>query len=156
MIQTTHILRNILTQDIGRYPTKKEILENLIDPTEAEMTAIQYWKKHHYTKLWKNKTPLEKIQSLQELSQLLNKINAGDKVTITTKQEGWYYSPSEKRLNFDPQTPSIISTLHETAHHIFKATELGACIYSTSLFIKTFPKEYAQLDWNGHLLTKKP
>lgn len=50
--------------------------------------------------------------------------------------------------------PSIITALHEFAHALYGADETQACRWSVQLFRKTFPKAFAQLDWQGHMLIK--
>lgn len=50
--------------------------------------------------------------------------------------------------------PSIITGLHELAHHLFGESETKACRWSVWLFKKTFPKAFNQLVWHGHMLVK--
>jgi hypothetical protein len=63
-----------------------------------------------------------------------------------------YHKPSKTIIM--NQSTSIISLLHEMAHHLFGNSELKACRWSVWLFKKTFPKAFQKLVWKGHMLTK--
>ena len=73
----------------------------------------------------------------------------------------WAYSPARKTIIGDANNLSIISTLHEYAHartewisdfDSEKKKELAACAISVGIFREIFPKSYARLEWNGHML----
>lgn len=51
---------------------------------------------------------------------------------------------------------SVITFLHEWGHAIYGTSEREACRWSINLFRKIFPKQFAKLAVNGHLLLTKP
>jgi hypothetical protein len=63
------------------------------------------------------------------------------------------YNPKNQTI-FINESTSIISLLHEFAHHRFGSNELKACRWSVWLFKKTFPKAFQKLKWKGHMLKK--
>jgi hypothetical protein len=46
---------------------------------------------------------------------------------------------------------SVITALHEFAHHRFGASEMKACRWSVQLFRKTFPRTFARGRFVGHV-----
>jgi hypothetical protein len=136
------------------YPTKKEILENppKIQP-ETKDIVIQ-WKKE-FIKKWKLFSNAEKIE---ELNKLINYIETTENAKIPKviiKQGSYYrYSRKTKTIYHNKNRPSIISTLHELAHHFWGDSELNACKWSIHLFKEAFPSMFKELTWEKHLLVK--
>jgi hypothetical protein len=138
----------------NNYPTKEVILaeEQMFKPELIK--KIKEWKKAS----WKNAKTLgadDKFTALQELIMLM--------ATIYSKPVGVQYTPEIRSCCYVPMTQtiyindsvSIISTMHEFAHHLFGADETKACKWSVWLFKKTFSKAFEQLVWKGHMLTKR-
>ncbi len=48
--------------------------------------------------------------------------------------------------------PSLVSFLHEFAHHIYGSSETKARVFSTGLFLAAFPRLYARACKRGTLL----
>jgi hypothetical protein len=139
---------------LTKYPTKEEILENLYTPTNTELLVIQEWKQAYY-KAWAAKTEKEKHDSLEVLlNSLINALKAPP-ITYVKDEYGWRYYPEKKIIVGHIKNPSIISALHELGHHLYGSSELFACIYSVGIFKESFPSAYKNLEFKGHMLTKK-
>jgi hypothetical protein len=131
------------------YPTKEKILKTPYKHLSITLELVNIWKKDFYqTEFWKE----NKIKCLEYLIGGLSHMRYITNVTIGKK---YCYQPNSKTIVLDKNNPSIISTLHEYAHHILGPDELEACRWSVWLFKKCFPNEYAKLTWKGHML-KKP
>ena len=74
------------------------------------------------------------------------------KIKTTTEYQ---YNPRTRTIYHNKNNPSIISSLHELAHHLYGEDELIACKWSINLFRTAFPKSYAKLECENHLLIKK-
>ena len=134
------------------YPTKEEILKNLMLPDEDERKVITKWKEENYIKgQWKKKNNQEKLDALKDLIIELNIANREEPIHIV---EGgmWAYMPNQNTITMDVGRPSIISALHELGHHIYGSPELLACQYSIGIFYHKFRKSYEKLEWDGHML----
>lgn len=134
------------------YPTKEEILKKEPKFKKNTILIIKLWKIENY-KNWKDHQKKDQIIGLIMLINLLCKVYKKSKPKIKLDNEYMYDSKS-KTIYLDPKNPSIISTLHELAHHIFNANEKKACIWSIWLFKKCFPRSAIKLKWNEHLLVK--
>jgi Zn-dependent peptidase ImmA (M78 family) len=130
------------------YPTKEKILEKETKHKKETVLLLIAFKKK-----WKTKTKTkEKFKALKTLLNNLAKIYKKElKVEYEPTAPSCYYNPKEKTIYLN-ESLSIISTLHEFAHHLYGKSELTACRWSVSLFKKTFPLAYNKLHWNGHLL----
>ena len=137
------------------YPTKKEILENLPNIDQKTMQIIMNWKKDWLKT--KNKSEETKFK---EIKKLLTKIAKENNKPVKIKLEN--NSPSSFYCNNKivlAKPISIITELHELAHHLFGSSELIACQWSISIFSKIFPNAFNKLIWKGHMLvrsTNKP
>jgi len=139
------------------YPTKKEILKKEIKFKIGVIFLTKNLKKE-WIKLKKQKqTEKEKIEGkkgllaayVTTLGMLYDK-QVG--ITFDEKTKS-HYNPKTKMINI--QNLSIITTMHEFAHHILGSSEKKACIWSVWLFKRTFPRSYKKLKWNKHMLIKK-
>lgn len=70
-----------------------------------------------------------------------------------------FYNHDQYTIHID-KSKSLISLLHEYGHHLHMSApnnhqELLACIWSIGLFQAVFPKAYAKLDWDNHMLKRK-
>lgn len=142
-----------MTQNHPNYPTKEEILENLYVPTDKEKEAVIQWKKEYYKGLWGKMSSKEKGYGLKILIHRL--CNAQGRVhPLWAEGSVWSYS-EKKVITYSLEKMSIVSALHELGHHLYRASELEACRYSIGIFSVCFPRAYARLDWEGHLLVKR-
>ena len=142
----------ILKDLVNMYPTKDEILNAKQNFKKETILIVKLWKAQNY-KGWKDKNKKIQIDSLVTLINALCKVYKVKKPKIKANDE-YMYNTKTKTIYLDPENPSIISTLHELAHHMFKADEYKACIWSVWLFKKCFPKSAAKLKWDQHLLIK--
>ena len=136
------------------YPTKKQILAQLPTIKESTLKIVLAWKDGLWSQL-KTKEEPDKLEALQAL--LLTLAASYDKPLIgvhVTNRDSSHYKPEKKTIHLkNPQ--SIISALHELAHHLYGSSELKACKWSIALFKRTFPISYSQLEWQGHMLVRK-
>lgn len=141
------------------YPTQKQILQTKPDISKKIIDATLLWKTNHL-KRWRDYSTPEKIKNLHTLINILTtthqKENKNYKKTLKIKNDLIYaYNTDSRTIFLDKNNPSIISTLHELAHHLYGPSELSACRWSVWLFKECFPGLYKKLEWKGHLLTKK-
>lgn len=140
------------------YPTKEQIMEALYEPTEKEYIAVKTWKIEHFNRKWSHMRLEDKHAALKELVYAVCAARGLRREmwpSYTPIGEEWAYRPEAKQILAQTENPSIISALHELAHHLTGASETEACRFSIGIFIKCFPKTYAKLEWHGHML-KKP
>jgi hypothetical protein len=134
------------------YPNQEEILNGEINFKSKTVNTIKEWKKTNF-KGWKEKQNEDQISLLKEL--LLQLATVYEKpVEVITDAEKYHYNPTTKTIGICHNHPSIISSLHEFAHHILGRNEKKACRWSVQLFKKVFPKAFARLSFQGHLLVK--
>ena len=134
------------------YPTKERIMERLPPIKEEVLTYMKFWKE-----LWIINKKHSNEYKLNTLTEMLH--NLAD---IYKKPINVQYSPESSTAYYECITKtihitkslSIISALHEFAHHIFGKSELQACRWSVSVYSKTFPKSFEKLKWEGHMLVK--
>jgi hypothetical protein len=140
------------------YPTKEQILNHHIDIKQAYINTISHWKIFCYLKRWKKSNNQIKLKDLETLLwdlEIHNFLYSPDKtIKLLDVQYGtdYHYDSENHIIVLDSNHPSIISTLHEFAHHLLGPDELEACAWSVNLFKKCFPKKYEKLSWKGHML----
>ena len=135
------------------YPTKEEILEKKPKFRKGTIQAVKLWKKE-YIKGWKFRTDEEKIKLLKSLIKSLEEIYEKPVKEVIASNDDFYDTKS-RAIYLNAVKPSIISTLHEFAHHILGDSELKACVFSVWLFKLCFPGLYLNLQWKEHLLLIK-
>lgn len=139
------------------YPTKKEILETKPEIPSLVIDYILAWKKTHL-KQWKRYGNMEKISALKQLITLTNVVTMYlgiNKRKVRVKSDIVYkYNSLTKTIYQNAENPSIISALHELAHHLYGEDELTACRWSVWIFMECFPGLYKKLSWKNHLLIK--
>lgn len=114
--------------------------------------VLKLWKKIHF-KNWKNFSPEEQLLKLRFLITVLYLAEENNEPIPKVEDSYKYaYNPSRNTVYLDTEHPSIISTLHELGHAIHGSSELKACRYSIWLFKTVFPKSFATLKTDGHLL----
>jgi hypothetical protein len=133
------------------YPTKTQILKVKPKFRNGVVMITNLWKTM-VMKNWKNKTKWIKIE---ELSLLILALVALHRMESPDIELDNHYSYDEQgTIHIDFKHPSIISTLHETAHYLFGSSELKACRWSVHLFKECFPSEYKKLRWENHMLVQ--
>jgi hypothetical protein len=135
------------------YPTKEKILKTkpIINQKTIEITKT--WKKLALPN-WKKDINWTKYHKLEMLIITLSETNNKEPPTITA-DTSYFYNPNNKTIHIDLNNTSIISSLHELAHHLYGPSELKACRWSIWLFITCFPLLYKKLKWSNHLLIKQ-
>lgn len=138
---------------MNNYPTQDEILSKKPKFKKETIHTIKTWKKDHI-KDWKYKNPKEKIKLLKTLIKSLEDIYEKPIKDIINSDTDMY-DQKNKTIYLNLNKPSIISTLHEFAHHILGTNELKACQWSYWIFAECFPGLLKKLIWEKHLLVKK-
>jgi len=134
-----------------KYPTKEEILEKEVLFKKDTIASTIEWKKRFFEKgKWKDANKNEAIKLL--LSSYAD-IYAMP-VHVDIKNIDPMYDPTTLTIYLNKEKPSILSAMHEFAHHLYGSSELTACRWSVWLFKKTFPKTYESLVWDNHMLRK--
>lgn len=140
------------------YPTKEEILETEIHFKDEVIEVVKLFKKK-----WVNaRKTIEqeqelKIKKQKLITELIDNLGTihGKKANVTfDENEPNCYNPITKTININ-KTLSIVTTMHEFAHHLFGSSEKKACMWSIWLFKKTFPVSYKNLKWDKHMIIKQ-
>lgn len=136
------------------YPTKDEILAAL-DTTDVSsyLPILNEWKDTYYVNQWSLLSNESKLNALERLCQMVA-LSSPNVELKTIRGKDYAYSPLNNTVILG-KTASIMSTLHELGHAIIGWSELDACRFSVKLFQQIFPREYAQLEWQGHMLIRK-
>lgn len=129
------------------YPTKEQIINPKLKFKKETIAAVLSWKKE----IWK-KVP--KMEALTILIQTLANLYDKPVSVSRTDNKSCYYNIATQTIYINDSL-SIISALHEFAHHLFGSSELKACRWSVQLFQLTFPKAFERLVWQGHMLKKQ-
>ena len=158
------------------YPETKEVLECLLNETEFQtifpegkemIKEIKRWKNKEWKDKKDKKDGTKKLAIARLMLNIANKTNKGASLN-GIKLDGYmpymdyenqdehtegrsYYAPEERVIVIGGKA-SIITGLHELAHHIYGDSELKACVFSISLFKIAFPKAFEKLNWEGHML----
>lgn len=135
---------------MSRYPTKEEILEEWTGEGLLPFLILKDWKRKFW-KGWGKKTEAGKNVALDVLLD--------DLCNIRTGRPNWdfrngppCFDPVSSTIHLDINNPSVLSTLHEFGHWLYGPSELKSCRFSVHLFKDVFPKDYARLRWEGHML----
>jgi len=147
-------LSRLLSAIVGDsvYPTKEKILAKPIKHKRGVIQIIKTWKDDWKTA--KDQNPREKFESIKILlTHLAESYNKPVNVEFIPELPSCCYNLKTQTISINGTT-SIISALHEMAHHLFGSSELKACRWSIWLFKKTFPIAYSKLIWNQHMLVR--
>ena len=138
----------------SNYPTKETILEVELKYKPALLSAIKEWKRTVWKEA-KDSTPMNRFDALKALVMIMaTHYNKPVDVHYVPDLASCCYVPLTKTICMN-RSLSIISTMHEFAHHLYGEDETKACKWSVWLFKKTFPKSYEQLTWEGHMLVRR-
>lgn len=139
------------------YPTREEIINEPHKHKPAVIRLVKLWKKEIWFPL-RDREPTDELKfaALQTLIQRIATEAYQKPVEVEYEAEAMscYYQPMHNRIVIN-KSLSILSSLHELAHHLFGSSEAKACRWSVWLFAKAFPKAYSQLEWRGHLLVRR-
>lgn len=124
------------------YPTPEQILNPPIRFRPDTINLLLNWNYRHQ--------PREEdiIELIDGLCDLYGRPCAG-----VTFQGPSRHVISEQRIYLDK--PSVVTALHELAHHLFGPSERRACRWSVQLYKTAWPLKFKQLSFRGHLLVKK-
>jgi hypothetical protein len=133
------------------YPTKEEIMAEEQKFKPEVLKIVRSWKRV----VWDKDQAVDgRYIQLKVLAQALGVVyNNPVQVKYCPEDYTCHYNIKEKTISIN-SSASIISLLHEFAHHLFGSSELKACRWSVWLFKKTFPKAFQKLEWKGHMLKK--
>lgn len=135
-----------------KYPSKEEIMITPYQLNPEFVKRLAEWRDNEYKKNWKVS---DKDGKGILLARLVNMLNSDSSNQVKVKYAyQYYYQPETQTIYIDRNNPSILSTLHEHAHHILGASELDACRFSVWLFKECFPEAFQKLKWKGHMLIK--
>lgn len=135
------------------YPTKKQILKRPRPKfPPGLLSVITFWKRFFY-KNWNKETVDNKFALLTTLAVLICDFYQKNPVEIIQGRPTRYIAKDNYIILTEP---SIISLLHELAHHLFGKSELQACRWSVWLYQLRFRKDYQKLVWQEHMLVKPP
>ena len=137
------------------YPTPENIMTNPVKHKKETLALAKKWRKETWS-IKKRGSPAERFEAvvglLTSIADLYNK-----PVTIKLEVDsaiGPRYVIATQTIIID-QKLSIITALHELAHHLFGNNEIRACRWSIWLFKKVWPIAFDKLTWNGHLRIKQ-
>ena len=122
--------------------------------TYDDVDTLKSWKRNLYDRQWSELNVAQKYERLLALLLMLNLRSDSDQMDLGIKLSGpAHYDPAGKVIWLGNK-PSIITALHELGHYFFGSSELKACVYSVAMFSEAFPKEYASLKWDGHMMKR--
>ncbi len=138
-----------------KYPTKEDIMDEEHKHKPEVIKAVKIWKRE----VWKEVKRAGDEQKFEALAGLCHKLSEIYRKPLSVVYEpsapSCSYNPISRRISIN-QSLSILSTMHEFAHHIFGPSETKACRWSVWLFKKTFKVAYERLVWQGHMLVRAP
>jgi len=133
------------------YPTSRQIMAKEVKFKAETIAAVKAWKTENFVG-WKNKGELDKFVALHNLLDRL--------AVVYNRPVGFSigdYDHYNRALGIVVLVnPSIITALHEFAHHLGMG-EHGACRWSVWLFKKVFPGSFAKLRFipGSHMLVRQ-
>lgn len=138
------------------YPTREEIETELTRPNTLEeqecINGLAAWR----ADLCHMKPNMEALAVLVHALRIGVGCIRSENISFDVLISDLYaFNPRERIVMLEDGNPSIISTLHETAHALYGSSELQACQFSIRLFKAVYPKAFAKLVWEGHML-KRP
>lgn len=127
------------------YPTAIEIMKIPVSHKKEVLKFMAKWKEQHRLNHHSTQAICDMVFGLT--GKIYKK-----PVSIVFSAKKSYYSLGTIYLS----NLSIVTALHETAHHLYGKSERMACRWSIWLFKKIFPDEFSKLQFQGHLLVKNP
>jgi len=137
------------------YPTQAEIMERPPTHKPEVIAFFKQWKRSTWKEARAAGTEGARYSALTILVQGIAEIYRRPvEVGINTELASACYVPMQNKIVFNSRL-SVITALHELSHHLFGTSEKKACRWSVHLFKKVFPRAFAQLEWQGHMLVKR-
>ena len=133
------------------YPTKQVILRRPVRHRQRTIALVQNWKRQYRGSLRSRMSLCILVSRLANLYDRPCTVRFIDNPGET----GAYYDPSTATITLNGARLSVVTTLHEFAHHLFGRSEVRACRWSVWLFRRTFRRSYRRLDWRGHMLVRR-
>lgn len=140
---------------LDSYPTPDEILGVNQTFKPGVLGLVRAWKKE-----WNNGNKADdghKTALVQQLASSLSDLYGRPSPDVVLAsipfEEHGTYNPRTHTITLSPPV-SILTSLHEIAHHLFGSSERHATIWSVHLFKRVWPKAFAKLEWRGHMLVK--
>jgi hypothetical protein len=133
------------------YPSKSRILKRRIRHRAAAVRVVRAWKREFRGR---RRTPDALRALLTRLSVVYRKPLGGIEFS-SVSFFGDSYNLHTQVITLNPSNLSIVTALHEFAHHLFGRSELQACRWSVWMFRRTFRRTYRRLDWRGHMLVRR-
>ena len=134
------------------YPSKNEILDHPIHFPEELINMVLEWKKTCYTKDVRSSIEKKNTALARLVAAITTSFHRKNPSIVFTPDCNPHYNTTEHCIYLSSTNPSIITTLHETAHYLFGPSEHTACRWSVQLFKLCFPDAYKKLVWNRHML----
>lgn len=133
-------------------PTKETILSTEVKFKMSTLRIVKEWKKNFYDKKWSSTNRNDAIKALIEM--LAENYNTTVEIHMAPDAVD-SYNRLTRTIHLNSANPSIVTALHEFAHHIKGPDENHACRWSVWIFIKVFPLAYSKLVWDKHMLVKE-
>lgn len=134
--------------------TLEEILKEKPKLRDGTILIVKMWKTKHY-KGWSDLGSDDKMQKLEELISSLVELYRKKQPKIVRTGTS-YYDKELETIYINEKHPSIVTTLHETAHHIFKnSSELTASRWSIWIYKEVFPITFKKMEWRDGQLKLK-
>jgi len=154
--QVERLLHELMGAGSAGYPTKEQIMDKPHSHKPDVIRLCIQWKKEVWFPLRATEpTEQQKFEALKTLLQRIAAEHYNKPVEVDYQPEigSCCYQPALNRITIN-KSLSILSSLHELAHHLFGNSETKACRWSVWLFKKSFPKAFRGLEWKGHMLVK--
>lgn len=115
--------------------------------------AISDWKTLHYHQ-WSRQDAGQRLMRLTALSNAICRVYGVSAPAISEWEDTDRYDPVERVIYL--REASIVSLLHELAHHLFGPSEFHACRFSVWIIQMRFKSMMDHLVWQQHLLVRSP
>jgi hypothetical protein len=129
------------------YPTAEQVWTaaetTRIKP--ATLRAVLRWKREFRGRL----------RTTEAIAVLLDRLGAVYSRPVTVRFRAGtsdHYDLPTRTIYLNAARLSVITALHEFAHHLRGISEMKACAWSVAVFARTFPASYGRARFEGHLL----
>lgn len=137
------------------YPTPDEIMSDPPTHKPSVIAFLKQWKRSTWRAAKESGSEMIKYEALATMIRGIAEIYRRPvEVGYNSELGSACYVPMQHKVVLNKRL-SIITALHELAHHLFGTSETKACRWSVHLFKKTFPRAFSRLEWRGHLLVKR-
>lgn len=129
------------------YPTTAQLVAALATTRirPSTLRVVRAWKREFRGR---RRTPASVAELLERLA-----VAYGRPVIIRFRRGAAdCYQPATHTITLNASHVSIVTALHEFAHHLYGRSELTACRWSVAIFQQTFPRTFARATFDGHML----